>query len=128
MSLLLAKLGNMCILIIFSPVCDVINLEINLSFLIKPFFYITKTSRQKFKYPKSEKSHEKKKQKNFSINFKEFSVVRNFTWHESEILRERASLWMQFKSLRSILQLPQLGNKNWITKPSALMVSSKVCW
>ena len=35
-------LGNVCIVIIFSPVYDVINSEINLSFLIKPFFYMTK--------------------------------------------------------------------------------------
>ena len=78
--MLLAKLGNMCILIIFSPVCDVINLEINLSFLIKPFFYITKKSRQKFKYPKSEKSHEKKKKKLFPSILKSFQL--------SEILRD----------------------------------------
>ena len=33
-------LGKMCIAI--CPVCDVINFEINRSFLIEPFFYITK--------------------------------------------------------------------------------------
>ena len=35
--------------------CDVINIEINLIFLIKPFFNMTKKSRQKFKYLESEK-------------------------------------------------------------------------
>ena len=30
--------------------CDVMNLEIKLIFLIKPLFYTTKNSRQKFKY------------------------------------------------------------------------------
>ena len=40
----------MCIPIVCFPGCDVINFEINLMFLIKPFFYLTKTSRQKFKY------------------------------------------------------------------------------
>ena len=30
--------------------CGVINFEINLVFQIKPFFYMTKKSRQKFKY------------------------------------------------------------------------------
>ena len=35
---------------------DVINLEINLIFLIKLFCYMTKKSRQKFKYLENEKS------------------------------------------------------------------------
>ena len=38
------------------PVYDAINFEINLSFLIKPFFYITQKSSQKFKYLTNEKS------------------------------------------------------------------------
>ena len=37
---------NMCLF----PGCDVRNLEINLFFLIKPFFFMTKLSWQKFKY------------------------------------------------------------------------------
>ena len=36
--LLLAILGTMCIAIMCSPSCDVINFETNLTFLIKPFF------------------------------------------------------------------------------------------
>ena len=44
-------LGNMP-----APVCDVINFGISLNLLIKLFFYITKNSRQKFKYLKNEKS------------------------------------------------------------------------
>ena len=43
-------------LIIHLPGCDVINFEINHSFLIKQFFRMTKKSRQKFKYFKNEKS------------------------------------------------------------------------
>ena len=54
--LLLQILGNMCIVIIFCPVCDVINFEINHSFFIKPFFYITKKSGQKCKHLKNKKS------------------------------------------------------------------------
>ena len=44
-----------CVVVYF-PGCDVINLEINLIFLIKPFFYMTKKSRQKFKYFENEES------------------------------------------------------------------------
>ena len=45
-------LGNMCVATIYFPGCDVINFEINLISLIKQFFYMTKKSRQKFKYLK----------------------------------------------------------------------------
>ena len=47
----------MCIEIVGLLDCDVINFEINLIFLIKPFFYMAKMSRQKFKYPENGKSY-----------------------------------------------------------------------
>ena len=50
--LLLKTLANMSIVIIWFPVCHVINFEINLSFLIKPVSYMTKKSVQKIKYLK----------------------------------------------------------------------------
>ena len=45
----------MCTVIVCYPVCDVINFEIYLSFLFKPFFYLTKNSEQKLKYLKNDK-------------------------------------------------------------------------
>ena len=54
--LLLEILGNMCITFVCYPGCDVIKYEINLIFLIKPFWYITKQSRQKLKYLENGKS------------------------------------------------------------------------
>ena len=54
--LLLEVLGNMSIAIICFPGCDVINFEINIIFLIKPVFYLTRKSRQKFKYLENKKS------------------------------------------------------------------------
>ena len=54
--LLLEVLGNRCIAIVCFQGCDVINLEINLIFLIKLFFYMTKKSQQKVKYLENEKS------------------------------------------------------------------------
>ena len=39
----------------YFSVCDVINVEINLIFLIKLFFYVTQKQRQKFKYSENEK-------------------------------------------------------------------------
>ena len=68
-------LGNMCVAIVCFPDCDVINFEINLIHLIKPFSYMTKTSRQKFKY--LEKRAFKLKQKAIFITFKELSVAKN---------------------------------------------------
>ena len=44
----------MCIAIICLPVCHAKNYEINLSFLIKPFSYMTKKSEQKRKSFKKE--------------------------------------------------------------------------
>ena len=55
-SLLHEILGNISTAIIFFPICDVINFEINLSFGIKPFPYIFKKSGQKCIYPKYGKS------------------------------------------------------------------------
>ena len=49
-------LGNMCIVITFCLVYDVMNFEINHTFLIKPFYCITRKSGQKCKYLKNEKS------------------------------------------------------------------------
>ena len=53
---LLEILGNMCIAIACFPGCDVINFDINLIFLIKPFFYMTNSSRQKFEHLENKKS------------------------------------------------------------------------
>ena len=39
----------MYIAIAYFPVCDVINFETDLIFLMKPFFYMTKKLGQKFK-------------------------------------------------------------------------------
>ena len=54
--LLLEILVNMCIAIVCWPGCDAIDFKINLIFLIKPFSYKTKKSRQKIKYLENEKS------------------------------------------------------------------------
>ena len=54
--LLLEILGNMCIAIACIARSNVINFETNLIFLIKPVFWVTKKSRQKFKYLENEKS------------------------------------------------------------------------
>ena len=45
-----------CILLLCFPGCDVVNFEINLTFLIKRLFYMTKNSRQKFEYLENKKS------------------------------------------------------------------------
>ena len=51
------KYWAICILKLFVlPGCNVINYEINLILLIKPFLYMTKKSSQKFKYLENEKS------------------------------------------------------------------------
>ena len=54
--LLLEILHNICITTACFPGCDPENFEINVIFLIKPFFYMTKKSRQNFKYLENEKN------------------------------------------------------------------------
>ena len=54
--LLVEILGNMSTAIICFPGYDVINFEINIIFQIKPFFYMNKKLKQKFKYLENEKS------------------------------------------------------------------------
>ena len=49
-------LGKICIEIVCCPICNVINFEINLSFLIKPLFYVIKKPGQNCKYVKNKKS------------------------------------------------------------------------
>ena len=56
LSLLLEVSGNMCIVIVCYAVCDVINFENYISFLIKPFSFINKRSSRKFEYLKNEKN------------------------------------------------------------------------
>ena len=48
-------LGNMFIVIICLPICDFTDFQINLSFLIKPFYFMMRKPGQKFKYIKNEK-------------------------------------------------------------------------
>ena len=48
--------GNVFIAIAYFSGCDVKNFEINLIFLIRPFFYMSEKSRRKFKYLENEKS------------------------------------------------------------------------
>ena len=78
LSLLLEILGNMCIAFIWFTGCDVISLETNLIFLIKPFFYMTKNSIQKFNILRWNK-------KNFSSFLKGFQSI-NFLRHKSATL------------------------------------------
>ena len=51
--LLRETLGNMCILVICLPDCDVKNFEINFFFLIKPFFQHDQKELQYFENEKS---------------------------------------------------------------------------
>ena len=68
---------NMCIEIACFPGCVVINFEINLIFLIKPFFYMTKKSRQNLNISWDRK--ELLREKAFFIIFKGLLLVRNCT-------------------------------------------------
>ena len=55
----------MCIAITCLPCCNVVNFEIKLVFLIKPFLYMTRKSRQKLRYLENEKSFQGEIKSNF---------------------------------------------------------------
>ena len=74
-------LCNMCI-VICCPGCEVINFEIKLAFLFKPFSYMTKKLEQKFKYLQNGKSFLVEIKIVFH-HFKAFSAARNFLRTES---------------------------------------------
>ena len=58
------------------PACDVINFEIDLSFLIKPFSYVTKNSDQKSNIIRTEGTFNMEYKAFFTI-FKGLSFLRN---------------------------------------------------
>ena len=79
--LLLQILGNMCIIIVCYPGCDAIKFEINLIFLIKPFYYMTKKSRQKPKYLEKAKSFWEEIKRIFHHFYRAFSWQKlSQTW------------------------------------------------
>ena len=84
--LLLEILGIMCITIVCQSGCDVINFEISLIFLIKPFCYTTKKSRQKLKYLENEKSFWGEIKSIFH-HFKGLSAAKNCLRPENATLR-----------------------------------------
>ena len=97
-------LGNICIVVISWPVCDVVIFEINQSFLITPFFYITKKLGQNVSLLGTKRASNMKYE-TFFIIFKKFSIARNC------IRPENGPLW-QFKRSRS--SWPQFSKK-WMS-------------
>ena len=102
LSFLLEILGNMCIVIICCPVCEVINVEVNHSFLIKPFSYITKKSEKIVNISRT-KTAFNMKQKEFFIILRVFIEVNetNFLEDESPTLK-RLKVSLEF-SILSVL-------------------------
>ena len=97
LSLLLDILGNICIAIVWCPGCDVISFEINLFFLIKPFFYMTKNARQKFNISWEQKELLRRNIKHFSSYLKRLQLTSecafNFAGRRGkEYVRDRLSV------------------------------------
>ena len=62
------------LVIVFCPACDVINIKINLTFLIKPLSWMTKKSGQKCKYVENKKKLLPWHRKQFSSFLKGFQL------------------------------------------------------
>ena len=67
---------TICVLQFCFPACHIINLEINLIFLIRSFFCMTKTWCLKIKYLEDKRAF-KVKDKTFFITFKGLSFAKN---------------------------------------------------
>ena len=67
---------NMCVATVCFPCCNVLNFEIKLMFLIRPFTYMAKKPREKPKYLENKKSF-KGEIKTFFIIFKGLSETKN---------------------------------------------------
>ena len=74
--LLLEILGDICITIVCKPVCDVINFKINLIFLIKLFFYMTKNVKAKAEISRGQKEFLRWNKKHFSSFSKDFQFSK----------------------------------------------------
>ena len=74
--LLLEIFGNMCIAIVCWPDCDVINFKTNLTFLIKPFLYMTKNARQKLKISWERKELLRWNKKHFLLFLSNFQLPK----------------------------------------------------
>ena len=75
--LLLKILVNNCIVVVCFPACDVANFEIDLIFLITPFFYLTKKSRKKIKYLEKKKNFKREPLKD--VDIEKVSVSKGYT-------------------------------------------------
>ena len=86
LSLLLEILDNVCIAILCFQGFDAINFEIDLIFLIKSFFYLSKKSWRASKYLENKKAF-KVKAKAFFITFKELSITKSSRRPESRPIK-----------------------------------------
>ena len=93
------------------PVCDAINFEINLRFLIKPYLCITKKSGQECKYLKN-KHNLKIKEKAFSVIFKGLAVVRKCPKPENGPLKFELNFKFMKISWINMLYLCEVSNKD----------------
>ena len=71
----------MSIAIVFFSGCDIINFEFTLNFIIRPFFYMTKNSKQTFNF---KMKRDFKMKKAFFIIFKGISVAKKKNCLRSE--------------------------------------------
>ena len=82
--LLLEKLGNICIVIICFQVWDAANFEINHSFLIKPFPYVTKKVRIKIQISSDQKELFRRNKKHFSQFLKALTETNKTNFFEKK--------------------------------------------
>ena len=91
----LEMLGNICIIIICCTVCEIISFEINLSFPIKPFSYVTRKSGWKCKFWRSESVLIFRKVRVQEVKFRLFTYIQD--WPSYRIYQIFVSYTTMFK-------------------------------
>ena len=104
--LLLELLENMCMIIVSLSGFVVINFEINIIFLIKPFSCMTKRSRQKFQCLQN-KNNFQSEIKRFFFPFSKGSTCRKFS--------QTRQCNFKTKNSQQTVQLTPIFKKSWIT-------------
>ena len=110
-------LDNICFAVVCFPGCGVTDFEINHIILTKPFFYMTKKSRQKFQYLENEKRFQDEK-KHFS------SIVKGF--HQD---KKNCELWKYKLEKKStfFLRMRNVVSDIWKLKKHRLRTAMFSC-
>ena len=113
------RMGNMSIAVVCFPGSDVINVKTNLIFLIKPFFYMTKKSKDILRT----KGDFKVKQNAFFVILKGLSKIKCIFHHLKRAFscQKLSQTWECFFMFKNKIKFIDYGNNFFIRTSKMLM-------